>query len=303
MDDNKPSLKNARSLKRVATQESPRMPPALRERTMSKPSGKQTPAVPYYGSDKPNNPSLLVKLEDSRDNKIQESESFTVEVTREITRQEAETTLQDILDLFKNEKATSVTEVMVKSIKLEHMMVLSREDKSYIRKWAKSVGDTRVLWFLEQSRDELDQYHWIEMAEKPMPALWSTSPAYTIWKEVKDLLGKKGDHELIQKKLSQLLGAIFEDQEKRSPDAEKQKQIVEQRGVTSALERGIKIIEQQHLESKQLLLSMIQRNLEIIKQRESGDCPTGEGSSGKTSQILSLVNAILGIVGLLKVTL
>ncbi|KAL7950003.1 hypothetical protein V8C42DRAFT_340886 [Trichoderma barbatum] len=183
----------------------------------------------------------------------QDSESTSSDNTHAITRRRAEAELKHIFDLFKNDKHTSVTEEMAKDIKKEHVKVLSKGNKSYLRMWADNVKNHRVLEFLGDSLVDLDYYGWIEKKTKSKSEKRSIDPADALWKEANALLDNKDDHEAIRNKFIELR-EIFEDQERRkSSDFHAQKQLVELRSEMSAMTSDFTVVKVQMDEVIQLL--------------------------------------------------
>ncbi|KAM0250070.1 hypothetical protein ACHAQJ_008763 [Trichoderma viride] len=194
----------------------------------------------YFQSSKSSNATTRLSIPNELDDdEIGESETLTVEVAREITREQAEEELKDILNLLKKDKDTSVTEEMGKRITLEHMKVLAPVNKSFVRMWAKIVKDDRILGFFEQSPDDLDKYTWTEMVKKPVSVAWSTHPAYAVWNEAKELVNNKGDGKRILKRLDMLrdilVRQILEEQANKFPDSQAQKQTDELREEITAI--------------------------------------------------------------------
>ncbi|KAL6836692.1 hypothetical protein J3E69DRAFT_361950 [Trichoderma sp. SZMC 28015] len=114
-----------------------------------------------------------------------QNESFLVKVTHIFTREAAKASLRHIFELFNNDKHHLVTEEMAKTIELKHTKVLSKADKSFLRMWAYSVGNSRVLGLLEASPDDLESYSWTEMVGKPMLELSSLESEHTPWMDEK----------------------------------------------------------------------------------------------------------------------
>ncbi|KAL7919698.1 hypothetical protein ACQKWADRAFT_322779 [Trichoderma austrokoningii] len=121
------------------------------------------------------------------DNTIEKKETFAVEVTREMTRDQAQNELKDILDLLSRKQDTSVTEEMRKRITLAHMKVLSPADKLSIVKCAKVAKDDRVLGLFDASLDDLDKYTWTEVVDKPIPATCKKSDTERILQSLNKL--------------------------------------------------------------------------------------------------------------------
>lgn len=138
------------------------------------------------------------------DNTTEDKQTLAVEVTCEMTRDQAEDELKHMLDLLKSKGDTAVTEQMRNLIKLPHMKVLSPISKLSIFKWAKAVRDNRILGLFEVSLDDLNKYTWTEVIQKPMSTTWSKNPACAIWNETRDLVNKKGDTKRILKRLDML---------------------------------------------------------------------------------------------------
>ncbi|KAK1253015.1 hypothetical protein MKX08_004202 [Trichoderma sp. CBMAI-0020] len=103
------------------------------------------------------------------DNTIKDKETLTVEVTCEMTRDQAEDELKDMLDLLRSKQDAAVTEDMGRRITLAHMKVLAPANKLSVVKWAKAVKDGRIADWFDVSLDDLDKYTWTEMIEKPIP--------------------------------------------------------------------------------------------------------------------------------------
>ncbi|KAL6898263.1 hypothetical protein GGI43DRAFT_385147 [Trichoderma evansii] len=209
----------------------------------------------YFQSGKRRNatrPSPYNKPDDAiTDNgEIEHSETFTVEVSREMTRDQAENELKDILDLLKSDH-TFVMEEMGRHITLAHMKVLSPIDKSCIRMWATIKRDERILGFSKQSLDDLDKYAWKEMTEKPIPTTWPDHPAFTIWNEIRAVASRKGNCKSIIKKLDKLRETLileaFEKQEnKLLPDVHPQNQIANLRDEITAIKENLESVQQQN---------------------------------------------------------
>jgi hypothetical protein len=207
----------------------------------------------YFQSSTPSNATRLstsTDLGDATDDEIEKSETIAVKVMREITREHAEDELKDILDLLKKDKDTSVTEEMGKRITLEHMKVLAPVNKSFVRMWAKTVKDFRVLRLFEQSPDDLEKYAWTEMVEKPVSATWSAHPAYTVWNETKELVDKNGDGKRILKKLESLreilVRGVLGDEANKSLDVQTQKQTAELREEITAIRGHLANVQRQN---------------------------------------------------------
>ncbi|KAL6697975.1 hypothetical protein J3F84DRAFT_346362 [Trichoderma pleuroticola] len=149
----------------------------------------------------------------------QQTESFLMEVTHVFTREEAKAALGHIFELFNNNKHDLVTQEMTNGIQLKHTKVLSKADKSFLRMWAYSVGDSRVLGLLEISTDDLDTYSWTEMIEKPILDLLSAKSTHTPLIDAKNCLAEKDEYQLVDDKIEQLYTAI-EDQKKRASDCD-----------------------------------------------------------------------------------
>ncbi|KAL7915799.1 hypothetical protein GGI35DRAFT_6783 [Trichoderma velutinum] len=183
-----------------------------------------------------------------------QNEPFLMEVTCVFTREEAKATLEQIFELFENDRHDSVTEEMAKGIELKHTKVLSRRDKSYLRMWAYSVGDYRVLRLLESSPDDLDSYSWTEMIENPMPELFYVKREHTTSTDAKNPLLEKEDYQLLQSKFVQL-HAMVEDNKKRASDSHLHMQIrlAELSEEVSVIKRDLASVKQQNAEIIQLL--------------------------------------------------
>jgi hypothetical protein len=155
------------------------------------------------------------------DNTIEDKETLKVEVTCEMTRDQAEDELKDILDLLKSKGDTAITEMMGNLIKLPHMKVLSPANKLSVFKWAKATKHDRILAMFEVSLDDLTKYTWAEIIERPISTTWSNHPAYAIWNETRDLVNKKVDPKRILKRLDMLRETLvreaFEKQEENKP--------------------------------------------------------------------------------------
>ncbi|KAL6795533.1 hypothetical protein J3E68DRAFT_450433 [Trichoderma sp. SZMC 28012] len=159
-------------------------------------------------------------------NNSQQNQSFLMEVTRVFTREEAEASLEHILDHFRNDNHNFVTVEMAKIIELKHTKVLSKGYKSYLRMWANSVGDSRVLGLLEISTDDLDTYSWTEMVGRPILELLAIKSEHTACKDVKSSLVEKDNYQLLENKLKLLqLHAMIEDQKQRASDSQLHMQI------------------------------------------------------------------------------
>ncbi|RFU76554.1 hypothetical protein TARUN_5688 [Trichoderma arundinaceum] len=223
-----------------------------------------SPPVPIYRSGRPNYGPLLFKLRDMDDATDDDDDTdedmvhehdvkfFTVEVPREITREEVEDELEDILHLLRNGKDTCVTAEMAKRIDLEHVKVLCPVDKSLIRMWAKIMNDARILVLIGQSPDDLDSYKWVAGIEHPLPLMWSINPAFTVWNDMRALVKSEGASKLFRKKL-RMLRVIFQDQAKRSPDVQTLNQIAELRREISALKGTLSKVHRQNDEIIELL--------------------------------------------------
>ncbi|KAK0764379.1 hypothetical protein N5P37_003778 [Trichoderma harzianum] len=186
----------------------------------------------------------------------QQNESFLMEVTHVFTREEAEASLEHILDHFRNDNHNFVTEEMAKIIELKHTKVLSKGYKSYLRMWANSVGDSRVLGLLEISTDDLDTYSWTEMVERPILELLSIKSEHTACKDAKSSLVEKDDYQLVENKFKLLqLHAMIEDQKKRVSDSQLHMQIrlAELNEELSVVKRDLESVKQQNAEIIQLL--------------------------------------------------
>lgn len=197
-------------------------------------------------------PSSSGRLGDTiTDNKTEERETLAVEVTSEMTRDQAESELKDMLDLFKSRQDTSVTEEMSRRITLAHMKVLAPDNKLSVFKWAKATKDDRILALFDVSLDNLDKYTWTEVIERPMSTTWSNHPAFTIWNETKELVSKKGDSKRILKKLDilreTLVREAFEKQENKPlPGIQTQNQAAELHDVIAAIKENLESVQRQN---------------------------------------------------------
>ncbi|OPB38140.1 hypothetical protein A0O28_0012440 [Trichoderma guizhouense] len=183
-----------------------------------------------------------------------QNESFLVKVTHIFTREAAKASLRHIFELFNDHKHDLVTEEMAKTIELKHTKVLSKADKSFLRMWAYSVGNSRVLGLLETSPDDLESYSWTEMIGKPMLELSSLQSEHTPWMDEKYCLIEKYEYQLMQSKFEQLL-TMIEDQKKRTCDSQLHMQIrlAELSEEVSVIKRNLESVQQQNAEIIQLL--------------------------------------------------
>ncbi|UKZ60029.1 uncharacterized protein TrAtP1_001316 [Trichoderma atroviride] len=78
------------------------------------------------------------------DHAVKDKETLAVEVTCEMTRDQAEYELKDMLDLLRSKQDAAVTEDMGRRITLAHMKVLAPANKLSIVKWAKAAKDGRL---------------------------------------------------------------------------------------------------------------------------------------------------------------
>lgn len=185
------------------------------------------------------------------DDMIEERETLAVEVTCEMTRDQAEDELNDILYLFKIKQDASLTEEMGKRITLAHMKVLAPGNKLSVFKWAKARKNDRILGLFEASLDDLDKYTWTEVIERPMSTTWSNHPAFAIWNETKELVSKKDDSKHLLKKLHMLRETLvrdaFEKQENKSlPCNQTQNQAAELRGDIAAIKENLGSVQRQN---------------------------------------------------------
>ncbi|KAK4081568.1 uncharacterized protein Triagg1_2309 [Trichoderma aggressivum f. europaeum] len=206
------------------------MPTALTEDAFSR-SSEQLP--PDILPDNSTLASFLVKAMGSS----QQNESFLMEVTHVFTREEAKASLSHIFELFNNDQHDLVTEEMANGIHLKHTKVLSKADKSFLRMWAYSVGDSRT-----------------EMVERPMLELLSIQSEHTLRTDTKSCLVEKDEYQLMQSKFEQL-NAKIEDQKKRTSDAQLHMQIrlAELSEEISVVKRDLESVKQQNAEMIQLL--------------------------------------------------
>lgn len=177
-----------------------------------------------------------------------------MEVTHVFTREEAKAALGHIFELFNNDRHDWVTEEMASCIELKHTKVLSKADKSFLRMWAYSVGNSRVLRLLETSPDDLDSYSWTQMVEKPMLELLSLNSEHTGWMDEKYCPVEKDGYQLIQSNVEQLY-TMIEDQKKRTCDSQLHMQIrlAELSEEISVVKRDLESVKQQNAEIIQLL--------------------------------------------------
>lgn len=177
-----------------------------------------------------------------------------MEVTHVFTREEAKASLSHIFELFNNDKHDLVTEEMANGIQLKHTKVLSKADKSFLRMWAYSVGDSRVLWLLEMSTDDLDTYSWTEMIERPILELLSTKSEHIPCKDANSSPVEKDDYQLMESKFLRL-HAMIEDRKKRASDSQlhMQIQLAELSEEVSVVKRDLESVKQQNAEIIQLL--------------------------------------------------
>ncbi|KAK4079841.1 hypothetical protein Trihar35433_946 [Trichoderma harzianum] len=187
-------------------------------------------------------------------NNGQQTETFLMEVTHVFTREEAKAALGHIFELFNNDRHDWVTEEMASCIELKHTKVLSKADKSFLRMWAYSVGNSRVLRLLETSPDDLDSYSWTQMVEKPMLELLSLNSEHTGWMDEKYCPVEKDGYQLIQSNVEQLY-TMIEDQKKRTCDSQLHMQIrlAELSEEISVVKRDLESVKQQNAEIIQLL--------------------------------------------------
>ncbi|PNP52275.1 hypothetical protein THARTR1_07484 [Trichoderma harzianum] len=219
----------------------------------------------------------------------QQNESSLMEVTHVFTREEAKASLGHIFELFNNDKHDLVTEEMANGIQLKHTKVLSKADKSFLRMWAYSAGDSRVLGLLEISPDDLDSYSWTEMVEKPSLDLLSAKSNHTPWIDAKNCLAEKDEYQLVEDKIEQLYTAI-EDQKKRASDWQLNMQIrlAELSEEISALKRDLESVEQHNAEITQFL--------KRVPAREESEDPvfTDYGRTESRNPIISVNDVEIG---------
>ncbi|KAL7893584.1 hypothetical protein HDV63DRAFT_413639 [Trichoderma sp. SZMC 28014] len=201
------------------------------------------------------------------DNIIEDKQTLAVQVSCEMTRDQAEDELKHMLDLLKSKGDAAITEQMRNLIKLPHMKVLSPTSKLSIFKLAKATRDDRILGLFEVSLDDLNKYTWTEVIQKPISKTWSKHPAHAIWNETRDLVNKKGDSKRILKRLDMLREILvreaFEKQQaqvnKPLPDIQTPVELL--RDEIAAIKENLQSVERQN--------EGIKENLESV-ERETG---------------------------------
>ncbi|EHK39442.1 uncharacterized protein TrAtP1_007085 [Trichoderma atroviride] len=165
--------------------------------------------------DKKHRGQLLLKLKDlEASDAVDSDQTYKVEVSRTVTRQEAQQVLQSIIEPLRELETPESS--LFDHLTLPRLKVLPVGDKRLILWWIKDIKPEIFAEWRKETEQDIEQYQWTETVKGKLPETWADHPADTVFKRIEERAKTDPDPSNIKDLV--LLKEIFKDQERQGMD-------------------------------------------------------------------------------------
>lgn len=191
-------------------------PPMARNRKREQGQIANVAVATRFDSEKPHHGQLLLNSTGSEasDATLEGIQTYTVQVPRTITREEAELALQSILEPLRELETPESS--LLKHLTLPRLKVLSVHDKRLVLLWVNSTNPELFLEWKKETQEDLEQYRWTETVKRKLPETRTGDPARTVLKRMEERAKTGPSHSSLDDLA--FLREAFEDQERRGID-------------------------------------------------------------------------------------
>lgn len=115
---------------------------------------------------------------------LENDQTYEVEVTHTITRQEAQQALQRVLEHLREVERPEIS--LFNHVTLPRLKVLSVHDKRLVLGWVKEVRPEIFVEWKKKVEEDLEQYQWIEIVKRKLPETQTNHSSGTVWKRFEE---------------------------------------------------------------------------------------------------------------------